>query len=268
MSQPFFNIENFGCGYPGFKLSDIGFSMQKGSFTGIIGPNGSGKTTLFRGITGALPTLKGQVSLKGKDLHSMSLKERAQNIAIVSQFVDTDQITVEDYVLLGRIPYHSRFQFFESDTDFTIAHKYMELTDIYQYKDKLMTELSGGEQQRAAIARALTQEPELLLLDEPTAHLDITHQVKILDLLNRLNQEMGLTVLMVIHDLNLASEYCDHLVLVNHGRIFTQGSPEDVLTFDTLEKVYRTPVVTQINPYSKKPVVFLVSEKMMKKSKE
>ena len=268
MGQSFFNIENFACGYPGFKLSEIGFSMQKGSFTGIIGPNGSGKTTLFRGITGALPTLSGQVSLKGKHLHDLSLKERAQNIAIVTQFVDTDQISVEDYVLLGRIPYHSRFQFFESKDDFAKAHKYMELTDVFQFKDKLMTELSGGEQQRAAIARALTQEPELLLLDEPTSHLDITHQVKILDLLNRLNQEMGLTVLMVIHDLNLASEYCDHLVLVNHGRIFTQGSPEDVLTFDTLEKVYRTPVVTQTNPYSKKPVVFLVSEKTLRKNSE
>lgn len=268
MGNSFFKIENFACGYPGFKLSDIGFSMQKGSFTGIIGPNGSGKTTLFRGITGALPTLRGEVLLRGKNLQTMSLKGRAQNIAIVSQFVDTDQISVEDYVLLGRIPYHRQFQFFESKNDFSIARKYMELTDVYQYKDKLMTELSGGEQQRAAIARALTQEPELLLLDEPTAHLDITHQVKILDLLNRLNQEMELTVLMVIHDLNLASEYCDHLVLVNRGRVFTQGIPEEVLTFDTLEKVYRTPIVTQINPYSKKPVVFLVSEKTLKKNSE
>lgn len=268
MEQDFLKIENFACGYPGFKLSDIGFNMQKGSFTGIIGPNGSGKTTLFRGITGALPTLKGQVSLKGKFLHELTLKERAQSIAIVSQFVDADQISVEDYVLLGRIPYHSRFQFFESKIDFAKAQKYMELTDVYQYKDKLMTELSGGEQQRAAIARALTQEPELLLLDEPTAHLDITHQVRILDLLNRLNEEMGLTVLMVIHDLNLASEYCDHLVLVNHGRIFTQGLPEEVLTFDTIEKVYRTPVVTQTNPYSKKPVVFLVSERTLRKNSE
>jgi len=263
MDKHFFNIKNFSCGYPGFQLSGINFHLQKGSFTGIIGPNGSGKTTLFRGITKSLPALSGNISLKGKDLESLSLKTRARNIAIVSQYSDTDQISVEDYVLMGRIPYHNRFQFFESKEDISIAEKYMRLTDVFQFKDKFLSELSGGEQQRAAIARALTQEPELLLLDEPTSHLDITHQVKILDLINRLNQEMGLTVLMVIHDLNLASEYCDQLILFNNGQVFTQGSPEDVLTFDTIEKVYKTPVVTQTNPYSGKPVVFLVSEKVL-----
>jgi len=267
MEKQFFNIENFSCGYSEFKLLGISFQLQKGSFTGIIGPNGSGKTTLFRGITQSLPTLEGEILLNGKNITSFSLKDRAQNIAIVSQFSKADQIKVEDYVLLGRIPYHSRFQFFESKEDFSIAEKYMRLTDVYQFKDKLLTELSGGEQQRAAIARALTQEPELLLLDEPTSHLDITHQVKILDLINRLNQEMGLTVLMVIHDLNLASEYCDQLILFKEGKVITQGTPEKVLTFDTIEKVYKTPVVTQTNPYSGKPVVFLVSEKILSKPK-
>jgi iron complex transport system ATP-binding protein len=267
MEKQFFNIENFSCGYKSFQLSGIDFNLQKGSFTGIIGPNGSGKTTLFRGITSALPTLNGIVSLKGKDLRLFSLKDRAQNIAIVSQFSDTEQISVEDYILMGRIPYHNRFQFFESKTDYAIAYKYMKLTDVFQFKDKLLTELSGGEQQRAAIARALTQEPELLLLDEPTSHLDITHQVKILDLIHRLNQEMGLTVLMVIHDLNLASEYCDQLVLISEGKVFLQGAPEHVLTFENIEQVYKTPVITRTNPYSGKPVVFLVSEKMMGEEK-
>ncbi len=263
MEKHFFKIDNFSCGYASFKLSAISLSLQKGSFAGIIGPNGSGKTTLFRGITNTLPTLEGIILLKEKDLRSFSLKVRAQNIAIVSQFPDPDQMSLEEYVLMGRMPYHNRFQFFESKDDFAIAHKYMRVTDVFQHKDKLMNELSGGEQQRAAIARALTQEPELLLLDEPTSHLDITHQVKILDLLHRLNQEMGLTVLMIIHDLNLASEYCDQLILINEGQVFTQGSPEQVLTFDTIEEVYKTPVITRINPYSGKPVVFLVSAKVM-----
>lgn len=268
MGKHFFHIEKYSCGYSGFKLSEISISLKKGSFSGIIGPNGSGKTTLFRGITGSLATLSGEILLKGENLHSLSLKTRAQNIAIVSQFVDTDQISVEDYVLMGRIPYHNRFQFFESKDDYLKTHKYMKLTDVFQHKDKLMTELSGGEQQRAAIARALTQEPELLLLDEPTSHLDITHQVKILDMIHQLNQEMGLTVLMVIHDLNLASEYCDQLILFNEGKVFTQGSPDEVLTFDTIEKVYKTPVITRTNPYSNKPVIFLVSRKMMKNNNE
>lgn len=265
MDKHFFNIENFSCGYPEFKLSGINFHLLKGSFTGIIGPNGSGKTTLFKGITKSLPALNGVISLNGKDLGFSSLKDRARNIAIVSQFSDTDQISVEDYILMGRIPYHNRFQFFESKEDFSIAEKYMKLTEVYQFKDKLLSDLSGGEQQRAAIARALTQEPELLLLDEPTSHLDITHQIKILDLIRRLNMEMGLTVLMVIHDLNLASEYCDQLILFNNGQVFTKGTPEQVLNFKTIEEVYKTPVITQTNPYSGKPVVFLVSEKVLGK---
>lgn len=265
MSENFFEIANYSCGYPSFKLSDISFSLKRGAFAGIIGPNGSGKTTLFRGITGTLTSLAGEVRLQGENLKQLSLQKRAQHIAIVTQTVDAGQITVEDYVLMGRIPYHSRFQFFETKDDYALAQKYMELTGVFHHKDKLMTELSGGEQQRAAIARALTQEPELLLLDEPTSHLDITHQVRILNLIQRLNVEMGLTVLMVIHDLNLASEYCDQLIMFQNGQVFMQGDPEKVLTFETIEQVYKTPVITQVNPYSNKPVIFLVSEKMMKK---
>lgn len=264
MSANFFEIQSYSCGYQSFRLSDISITLERGAFAGIIGPNGSGKTTLFRGISGNLSTLAGEVRLQGKNLKNLSLQKRAQNIAIVTQTVDAGQITVEDYVLMGRIPYHTRFQFFETKSDYEIATKYMELTGVLQHKDKLMTELSGGEQQRAAIARALTQEPELLLLDEPTSHLDITHQVRILNLIQHLNEELGLTVLMVIHDLNLASEYCNQLIMFREGRIFLQGAPEHVLTFETIETVYKTPVITRINPYSGKPVIFLVSEKMMK----
>lgn len=262
--EQFFTIQNFSCGYPSFRLSGISFSLEKGTFAGIIGPNGSGKTTLFRGITGILSAFQGEIELKGEPLRSLSLRERAQQIAIVTQTTDADRITVEDYVLMGRLPYYKRFQFFESRKDLAIVHRYMKLTEIFRYKNKLMTELSGGEQQRAAIARALVQEPELLLLDEPTSHLDITHQVRILNLLQQLNSEMGLTVLMVIHDLNLASEYCDQLILINQGEIFIQGKPAEVITWETIEQVYQTPVITRINPYSGKPVIFLVSEKMMK----
>lgn len=261
-------IQNLSCGYPKFQLCDINFEIPKGSFAGIIGPNGSGKTTLFRAITGILPLKSGQISLSGKNLKAFSLRQRAQNIAIVSQFIEAGDMSVEDYVLMGRIPYHSRFNFFETDEDFTLARKYMELTDTWRFKDQLMSELSGGEQQLAGIARALTQQPELLLLDEPTSHLDITHQVQVLNVLQQLNQETGLSVLMVIHDLNLASEYCDRLILVNQGRIHTQGIPEDVLTFENIEDVYQTVVVTQNNPLSGKPAVFLASGKVLREIQE
>jgi iron complex transport system ATP-binding protein len=261
-------IQNLSCGYPKFQLSEINFEIPRGSFAGIIGPNGSGKTTLFRAITGILPLKSGQILLSEKNLKAFSLRERAQNIAIVSQFIEAGDMSVEDYVMMGRIPYHNRFNFFETNEDFEIARKYMEMTDTWRFKDQLMSELSGGEQQLAGIARALTQQPELLLLDEPTSHLDITHQVHILNVLQELNQEMGLSVLMVIHDLNLASEYCDRLILVNQGRIHTQGTPEEVLTFQHIEDVYQTVVVTQNNPLSGKPAVFLASGKVLKEIQE
>ena len=261
-------IQNLSCGYPKFQLSDINFEIPRGSFAGIIGPNGSGKTTLFRAITGILPLKSGQISLSGKNLNAFSLRQRAQNIAIVSQFIEAGDMSVEDYVLMGRIPYHNRFNFFETNEDFEIARKYMEMTDTWRFKDQLMSELSGGEQQLAGIARALTQQPELLLLDEPTSHLDITHQVQVLNVLQQLNQETGLSVLMVIHDLNLASEYCDRLILVNQGRIHTQGTPEEVLTFQHIEDVYQTVVVTQNNPLSGKPAVFLASGKVLREIQE
>ena len=262
------NIQNLCCGYPKFQLSGINIDVPKGSFAGIIGPNGSGKTTLFRAITGTLNIKSGKILMGDQDLRSLAPRQRAQRIAIVSQFIEAADMSVEDYVLMGRIPYHSRFNFFESDEDFRIARNYMEMTDTWRFKDQLMSELSGGEQQLAGIARALTQQPELLLLDEPTSHLDITHQVHILNVLQQLNQEMGLAVLMVIHDLNLASEYCDRLILVNQGKIHTQGKPEEVLTYQNIEDVYKTVVVTQSNPLSGKPAVFLASAKVLKEIQE
>jgi len=262
----FFKIENFSCGYPGrFVLNDISFEIEKGQFVGIIGPNGSGKTTLFKGISGELPTLTGNSKLNGQFIQKMSLKGKAQNIAVVTQNIEVGNMTVEEYVLMGRIPYQRQFQFFETREDIEIAEKYMELTGVSQLRDKNMNALSGGEQQLAGIARALTQEPQLLLLDEPTSHLDITHQVQILNLIRRLSENLGLTVLMIIHDLNLAGEYCDSLIMMQKGSLRKMGNPHEVLNYQDIEAVYDTVVITRTNPVSGKPVVFLVSEKTMKK---
>jgi len=197
----------------------------------------------------------------------MSLKEKAQNVAIVTQNIEVGSMTVEEYVLMGRIPYRSQFQFFETKEDISIANKYLELTGVTRLKDKYMNALSGGEQQLAGIARALTQEPELLLLDEPTSHLDITHQVQILNLIRRLSHDLGLTVLMIIHDLNLAGEYCDSLVMMQEGRMRKMGTPTEVLNYADIEAVYDTVVVTRTNPISGKPVVFLVSEEVIGKER-
>ena len=264
----YLKLSNVVCGYlTGFHLKQINLEIEKGAFAGIIGPNGSGKSTLFKGITGDLQICEGEVSLNKQVLANLTLREKALKIAVVSQFPDVTDVSVEDYVLMGRMPYRSNFQFFESKDDYRVAEKYMRLTDVYKFKDKHMAELSGGEQQLAAIARALTQEPELLLLDEPTSHLDISHQVQILNLIQQLNEELGLTVLIIIHDLNLASEYCDYLVMMKDGNIHVQGTPQEVLNYQTIEEVYNTVVITRENPVSKKPVVFLVSDRVLKSQK-
>jgi len=262
----FFKIENFSCGYPNrFVLDDISFEIAKGDFVGIIGPNGSGKTTLFKGISGELPALKGTSTLNGELTQTMSLKERAQNLAVVTQNIEVGNMSVEEYVLMGRMPYRRQFQFFETAEDVAIAKKYMDLTGVTRLQDKNMNALSGGEQQLAGIARALAQEPQLLLLDEPTSHLDITHQVQILNLIRRLSEELKLTVLMIIHDLNLAGEYCDSLIMMQKGAVRKKGAPHEVLNYQDIEAVYDTVVITRTNPVSGKPVVFLVSEKTMRK---
>ncbi len=263
----FLKIDDFSCGYEKFVLKHINFKMERGELTGIVGPNGSGKTTLFRGITGELEAKEGSVSLNEKTLQSMSFKEKAKHLAVVSQHITATDIKVEDYVLMGRLPHRKKFQFFETPHDYRIAYEYMKLTNVYHLKDKFMSKISGGEQQLANIARALTQQPELLLLDEPTSHLDITHQVQILNLIQKLNQEMQLSVLMIIHDLNLAGEYCDYLIMLNDGKIHRKGLPEEVLNYKDIEDVYKTVVVVKENPVSKKPAVFLVSEKILSNEK-
>lgn len=252
------------CGYrDGFRLRSANLSLHKGAFAGIIGRNGSGKSTFFKGLVGDLPLLSGEVKLDGVDITKLTLKARAKLIAIVSQFMELSTVTVEDYVLMGRIPYRKHFQFSYTSEDIEIAAKYIELTGIGHLKNKSVNELSGGEQQMVAIACALTQQPTLLLLDEPTSHLDITFQSKIMNLLQQLNEQEGLTVVMIIHDLNLAGEYCNHLALIKEGEIINQGSPNEVLTFQNIESAYDTVVIVKNNPISGKPVVFPVSERRL-----
>jgi len=162
-------------------------------------------------------------------------------------------------VLLGRIPHLGRLQL-ETKADYSISEKALGMTDTLHLKEKRMDELSAGERQRVIIAKAIAQQPFLLFLDEPTAHLDIGHQIQVLDLLKRLNQRDNLTIVMVLHDLNLASEYCNRILLLNEGEIFKEGSPQEVLTYQNIEAVYKTVVVVNNNPITSKPYVVLVSK--------
>ncbi len=265
----FFRIEKLSCGYNNkFNISDISMEIDRGMLVGIIGPNGCGKTTLLKGITGELKNKSGNVTLNGKTLNKISYREKARIIAVVSQDIEVPEMPVDEYILMGRMPYHNNFQFFDTKEDIAISENYMNLTQVDHLKNKYLNRLSGGERQMISITRALVQEPELLLLDEPTSHLDITHQVKVLNLVQRMNEQFGLTVLMVIHDLNLAGEYCNKLIMLNNGKIHTTGTPDEVLTYTNIEEVYKTVVVTKTNPVSEKPLVCLVSEKILKMMNE
>jgi iron complex transport system ATP-binding protein len=259
-------MEKVQCGYGArIVLDGIDLEIKKGEFVGIIGPNGSGKTTVLRSITRLIKPVHGKIYLDNKDIYTLKHKEVAQEIAVVSQNLPVITMTVKEFVLLGRVPYYKNLQFFENKQDLVAADKAMAMTDTGRLKDHYLSEMSGGEVQLAFIARAIAQEPSLLLLDEPTAHLDITHQVNILDLIKRLNRQHNLTVIIVLHDLNLASEYCDRLVLMNNGRIKKAGTPEEVLTYKDIEEVYHTVVVVEKNPLSGKPFVLVVSEEVKKR---
>jgi iron complex transport system ATP-binding protein len=242
-------------------LQDISFKIERGGFVGMIGPNGSGKTTLLKILYRLLSPQKGQVLFKDKPLQKMSRSEIAKKIAVVAQEnYPLFPFRVEEVVLMGRSPYLGSL-LFEGKKDLEIAQRAMEWTEILPLRERYLDELSGGERKRVFIARALAQEPEVILLDEPTANLDIHHQLDFLNLILNLNREKGLTIILASHDLNLTSEFCDRLILLQKGRIYCVGSPEEVITPENIEKVYGCKVWIDRNPFSQSPRVnFIVKE--------
>jgi len=262
-------VKDLFCGYGDIViLKSINFELKDGEILGVIGPNGSGKTTLLRAITKVIHPKSGHIFINGKSINQLSLKELSRTISVVSQYQNIElltNMTVMEFVLLGRIPYFRRLQFTETAKDEEIVADCMKLTETYELRDKYIHQISGGERQLAYIARALSQEPKILLLDEPTAHLDIGHQIKILDLLKKLNKERNITIFIILHDLNLASEYCDRLILLNRGMLYRAGPPEEVLQYSIIEEVYKTPVIVKENPLSSKPFVIFVTKEQLQK---
>ncbi len=263
-------VKDLSCGYGSANiLHDINFVLGKGQMTSILGTNGSGKTTLLKTISSIISPTKGEILLQGKKTDQIPLKVRSTKTAVVMQFQTAAYMTVEEYVLLGRLPYFKKFQFFETQKDIDLVHKYLRLTNTIKLKEKPFNQISGGEKQLVSIARALVQEPVLLLLDEPTSHLDISHQAQILNLINHMKKKLGIAVLIVLHDINLASEYSDTLILLNKKNMTIQadGRPEDVVTKTIIKKVFNTDVHIQKHPISSKPCIFL-SKKTEELSKE
>lgn len=234
-------------------MSEVNLEIAGGEFVGIIGPNGSGKTTLLRAVSKVLKPSSGKVFIGGKNLFEISSRELACEVGVVPQeTAPAFDFTVREIVLMGRSPHLKRLQI-ESTEDFTIVEESMRQTGTLELADRQFAALSGGERQRVVVARALAQQPNVILLDEPTSHLDLNYQFEILGLIRRLNKERGITVIAVLHDLNLAAQYCDRLVMISNGKIQSVGSPEAVLSAENVKKVYGVDVLVQKHPTSGRP---------------
>lgn len=239
-------------------LAGVTFRVERGSFVGIVGPNGAGKSTLLRAMAATLRPSAGAVYLEGREVLAIPRREMARCLAVVPQDNEVGfRFTVLEVVLMGRYAHHSRWTR-EGREDLEAARRAMELTGTWHLRDREITDLSGGERQRVVIARALTQEPRVLLLDEPTAHLDIGHQVEILTVLKNLSSREKLTVIAVMHDLNLAAQYSDRLVLLQGGKIMALGEPAAVLTPENVRLAYGAEVLTYPHPLLQVPQLIIM----------
>jgi len=240
-----------------FAVSELSFEIAPGEIVGVIGPNSSGKTTLIRLLTRVLEPAAGEIRLEGAPIRRLTRTDLARRVGVVPQAsLEQAPFNVGELVLMGRYP-HGPGRYFESPSDRTAARAAMEATGVLELADLPLDHLSGGERQRAVIARALAQEPRLLVLDEPTAHLDLRYQVEVAALLRRLNRERGMAILLVSHDLNLASEVCDRLLLLAGGRPVATGAPEVVLGESLLASVFGCEVIVDKTETTRRPVVRL-----------
>ncbi|WP_316354498.1 ABC transporter ATP-binding protein [Devosia sp.] len=236
-------------------LDAVDLTAEPGKVTGLIGPNGAGKSTLLRAILGLAPIESGTVSFGGTDLLAMTRRSRAQFATFVEQSADTDaRLTTREVVLLGRIPFQTVWQVSPSAEDTSLAEAALAAVDMLAFADRFYHTLSGGEQQRVQIARALAQQPRLLLLDEPTSHLDVHAQLATLALLHQ-RARAGGTILLALHDLNLAAGFCDALILLHDGRQVAAGPPEQVLTPALLRAVYGVDVTVLRHPRNGRPLI-------------
>jgi iron complex transport system ATP-binding protein len=240
-------------------MGNISFAIDEGQVVAVIGPNGSGKTTLLKIINGTLFPDAGQMLIDGKETGRWQRKEIAQKVAIVPQ--ETAMIFpfyAEEIVLMGRFPHLGRYSF-EDKKDYKIVHEAMEKTDTLAFADRRFSELSAGERQRVLIARALAQEPKVLLLDESTVFLDLKHQSQFLALLRQLNTMQKLTVIFVTHDINLAAQNADRIILLYSGKIYAIGKPAEVITAANIKEVYDVDAGIDSNPYDGSPRVTLLT---------
>lgn len=248
------NIKNLSFAYDGKEvIKNVSINFHKGKFYSIIGPNGSGKSTFIKNISKILLPKAKSVFIEKDDIMNISSKNLAKKMAVIPQNILIDyEFTVFDIVMMGRNPYKGRLQDFDRE-DEKIVKKYMDITNTWHLKDKLITQLSGGETQRVIAARALSQETDIVLLDEPTSHLDIQYQVEFLSLFKSLKKDK--VIISVLHDLNLASIYSDEIIMINKGEIEAIGNPWEVINKENIKKVYNLSVQILENPISHCPFI-------------
>ena len=236
-------------------VDTLDLTVPAGKVTAIVGANACGKSTLLKAMARLLPPRAGQVLLDGKDIHRMPTKQVARDLGLLPQSpIAPEGIAVSDLVSRGRTPHHGPLARWTPADDKAVAEA-LEATDIVAIADRPVDELSGGQRQRVWIAMALAQQTDVLLLDEPTTFLDVSHQIDVLDLLTDLNRSRGTTIVMVLHDLNLAARYADHLVAMSAGRIFASGAPEQVLTAETVHEVFGLDSRVIPDPLTGRPLV-------------
>ena len=254
-------VENVHFAYKDARVLDgLDLQTHEGEMVGIVGPNGAGKTTLLRMISGVLSPSRGNISVCGADLGTLNAGQKARLVSVVPQ---NPQLPLSfkalDLVLMGRNP-HLKLLQWEGRRDIDIARRAMELTHTWRLADRALGSLSGGERQRALVAMALAQEAPVLLLDEPTSSLDLAHQTRIMDLVKDVQRQRGGALLVAMHDLTLAAQYCDRLVMLAGGRSYADGTPDAVLTRENISKVYGAHVIVLPHPHAGTPVVLPVSD--------
>ncbi len=242
-------------------VEGISFQMVPGKIMGLVGPNGCGKSTIIKALSRVISPYSGRILLNGKDISAIPRKDLARWLGVVPQMPLLPSVfTAFEIVLMGRNPHLGLFQY-EGPRELAIAWQAMEKTSTQHLAERRINELSGGEIQGIVIARALAQETEAILLDEPTANLDIGRQIEILDLIRSLCRENNMTVVAALHDLNLAAQYCDRLVLLNNHRVHAEGMPGEVITPQNIEEVYGARSCVYAHPANGLPVVLLNADK-------
>ena len=246
-------LENFSSGYKNnFVVKNINLSVNSGEWLGVIGPNGSGKSTLIKGILRIIRPFRGNIYLKNKDIKFLSNKKISQTISFLPQQLNSNlMLTVRQLVALGRSPYKEFWEFELNKIDQEIINKSLNLVDMYDLKDKQINQISGGQLQRAYLALALAQEPEILILDEPTNALDLKYQIKLLEIIKDLKLNSNISVITILHDLNLAARYSEKILALKSGKSIGYGSCDEIINEKFIKEIFDINVLVSETPYGK-----------------